>query len=236
MPTSLHCLTRRNDARDIAGALRDLGFKVIEGHNLDSTAMRGKIEEFGAALPGAGVSLLYYAGHGMQAAGKNYLIPVDAKLERPSSLGVEAIEVNTVISDMEAEKRINLVFLDACPDAGMVQEIQRPGLTGAIPPRARGVLRASCWENRRTAYPKRSLLRCGLDVCSISHSIHTKAVPRPTTTPRNNSVRPGIVSIVSMVSIHDLNAAKQCKQRTSRWPREMACAQNTPRPLDSSRP
>ena len=94
-----------NDARDMAGALRDLGFKVIEGYNLDSTAMRGKIEEFGAALPGAGVSLLYYAGHGMQVAGKNYLIPVDAKLERPSSLGVEAIEVSTVISDMEAEKR-----------------------------------------------------------------------------------------------------------------------------------
>jgi uncharacterized caspase-like protein len=78
--------------------------------------MRGRIAEFGAALPGAGVSLFYYAGHGMQVAGKNYLIPVDAKLERPSSLGVEAIEVGTVLSDMEAEKRINLVFLDACRD------------------------------------------------------------------------------------------------------------------------
>jgi tetratricopeptide (TPR) repeat protein len=105
-----------NDAREMAGALRELGFKVIEGYNLDSTSMRGRIAEFGAALPGAGVSLFYYAGHGMQVAGKNYLIPVDAKLERPSSLGVEAIEVGTVLSDMEAEKRINLVFLDACRD------------------------------------------------------------------------------------------------------------------------
>ncbi|HTB01482.1 MAG TPA: tetratricopeptide repeat protein [Bradyrhizobium sp.] len=114
-----------NDARDMAGALRDLGFKVIEGYNLDSTAMRGKIEEFGAALPGAGVSLLYYAGHGMQVAGKNYLIPVDAKLERPSSLGVEAIEVSTVISDMEAEKRVNLVFLDACRDNPLSRTLAR---------------------------------------------------------------------------------------------------------------
>jgi tetratricopeptide (TPR) repeat protein len=105
-----------NDAREMAGALRELGFRVIEGYNLDSTTMRGRIADFGAALPGAGVSLFYYAGHGMQVAGKNYLIPVDAKLERPSSLGVEAIEVGTVLSDMEAEKRINLVFLDACRD------------------------------------------------------------------------------------------------------------------------
>jgi tetratricopeptide (TPR) repeat protein len=105
-----------NDARDVAGALRDLGFKVIEGYNLDSTKMRSKIEEFSAAMPGAGVTLLYYAGHGIQVAGKNYLIPVDAKLEHPSALGLEAIEVTTVISDMESEKRINLVFLDACRD------------------------------------------------------------------------------------------------------------------------
>jgi tetratricopeptide (TPR) repeat protein len=106
----------QNDAREMAGALRDLGFKVIEGYNLDSTMMRGKITDFGAALPGASVSLFYYAGHGMQVAGKNYLVPVDARLERPSSLGVEAIEVGTVLADMEAEKRINLVFLDACRD------------------------------------------------------------------------------------------------------------------------
>jgi len=105
-----------NDARDIAGALRDLGFKVIEGYDLDGNKMRSKIEEFSAAMPGAGVTLLYYAGHGIQVAGKNYLIPVDAKLEHPSSLGLEAIEVGTVISDMESEKRINLVFLDACRD------------------------------------------------------------------------------------------------------------------------
>jgi tetratricopeptide (TPR) repeat protein len=114
-----------NDARDMAGALRELGFKVIEGYNLDGTTMRGRISDFGAALPGAGVSLFYYAGHGMQVAGKNYLIPVDARLERPSSLGIEAIEVGTVLSDMEAEKRINLVFLDACRDNPLSRSLAR---------------------------------------------------------------------------------------------------------------
>src|SRR5262249_15630589 len=102
-----------NDARDMSNTLRDLGVKVIEGYNLDSKKVRSKIADFGAAMPGAGVTLFYYAGHGMQVAGKNYLVPVDARLEHPSSLGLEAIEVSTVISDMESEKRINLVFLDA---------------------------------------------------------------------------------------------------------------------------
>jgi hypothetical protein len=114
-----------NDARDVSNALRDLGFKVIEGYNLDSAKMRSKIGEFGAAMPGAGVTLFYYAGHGMQVAGKNYLVPVDAKLEHPSSLGLEAIEVSTVISDMESEKRINLVFLDACRDNPLSRSLAR---------------------------------------------------------------------------------------------------------------
>lgn len=114
-----------NDAREMSSALRELGFKVIEGYNLTSTTMRSKIAEFGSALPGAGVSLLYYAGHGMQVSGRNYLVPVDAKVERPSALGTEAIEVNTIIADMESEKRINLVFLDACRDNPLSRNLAR---------------------------------------------------------------------------------------------------------------
>ncbi|MGQ0681469.1 tetratricopeptide repeat protein [Bradyrhizobium sp.] len=114
-----------NDAREMSSALRELGFKVIEGYNLNSTTMRSKIAEFGNALPGAGVSLFYYAGHGMQVSGRNYLVPVDAKVERPSALGTEAIEVNTVIADMESEKRINLVFLDACRDNPLSRNLAR---------------------------------------------------------------------------------------------------------------
>ncbi len=114
-----------SDAREMTRVLRELGFKVIEGYDLDGTAMRRKIASFGAELSGAGVTLFYYAGHGMQVAGKNYLIPIDAKLERPSSLGVEAIEVSAVLSDMEAEKRVNLVFLDACRDNPLSRSLAR---------------------------------------------------------------------------------------------------------------
>jgi uncharacterized caspase-like protein len=115
----------QNDANDIAGALRDLGFRVIEGYDLDGAGMRARIAEFGSAMAGAETTLFFYAGHGLQVAGKNYLIPVDAKLERPSALGVEAIEVDSILADMETEKRTNLVFLDACRDNPLSHSLSR---------------------------------------------------------------------------------------------------------------
>ncbi|MGD9925611.1 MAG: caspase family protein [Pseudorhodoplanes sp.] len=114
-----------NDARDVSAALRALGFKVIEGYDLDSAGMRAKIGEFGAAMQGAATTLFFYAGHGVQVAGNNYLIPTDARLERPSALSTEAIAVDTILSDMETEKRINLVFLDACRDNPLSRSLAR---------------------------------------------------------------------------------------------------------------
>ena len=114
-----------NDARDISAALRELGFKVVEGYNLDGAAMRAKIAEFGSDMPGAATTVLFYAGHGIQVAGKNYLIPIDAKLERPSALGVEAMDVDTILADMETERRTNLVFLDACRDNPLSRSLAR---------------------------------------------------------------------------------------------------------------
>jgi WD40 repeat protein len=105
-----------NDASDIAVALRGIGFHVVEGRDLDKRAMEDKVREFSRRLDGAKVALFFYAGHGMQVAGKNYLLPIDAKLERPGDLDFETIDVGLVMSQMEGEKRVNLVFLDACRD------------------------------------------------------------------------------------------------------------------------
>jgi uncharacterized caspase-like protein len=114
-----------NDAGDVAQALRRIGFEVIEGRDLDKRGMEAKIVEFGNKLDGAGTALFFYAGHGMQVGGRNYLVPVDAKLERAGNLTFETIDVSSVLAQMEAPKRVNLVFLDACRDNPLARSFAR---------------------------------------------------------------------------------------------------------------
>ncbi len=114
-----------NDAADIAQALRKLRFDVVEGRDLDKHAMEDKIREFGAKVERADLALLFYAGHGMQVGGKNYLVPIDAKLERTGDLSLDTIEVGQILAQMEAEKRVNLVFLDACRDNPLARSFAR---------------------------------------------------------------------------------------------------------------
>jgi Tfp pilus assembly protein PilF len=114
-----------NDAADIAKALRKLGFDVVEGRDLGKRDMEDKIREFGRKLEKADLALLFYAGHGMQVGGKNYLVPVDAKLERAGDLSLDTIEVGQILAQMEAEKRVNLVFLDACRDNPLARSFSR---------------------------------------------------------------------------------------------------------------
>jgi len=104
-----------NDARGMARALRELGFEVLAHEDLGDKAMRRAILEFGSRLPKGGVGLFYYAGHGIQANGRNYLIPVDANIGSEAEAEVEAIDVAKVLARMEtANTQVNIVILDAC--------------------------------------------------------------------------------------------------------------------------
>jgi tetratricopeptide (TPR) repeat protein len=114
-----------NDAADIATALRRLGFDVVEGRDLDRHGLEDKIREFGRKLDGATMALFYYAGHGLQVAGRNYLVPTDAKLERPGDLSFETIDVGQVLAQMDTEKRVNLIILDACRDNPLARSLAR---------------------------------------------------------------------------------------------------------------
>ena len=106
-----------NDARAIGRALADLSFEVTLKENLDQKQMKREIQAFGEKLQKGGVGLFYYAGHGVQVNGHNYLIPVGAAIEHENQVEYEAVDMGAVLSEMDyAHARMNIVILDACRD------------------------------------------------------------------------------------------------------------------------
>jgi hypothetical protein len=102
-----------NDARDMASSLRGLGFDVIEKRDVTQKEMNRAIIEFGNKLTPDTVALFYFAGHGMQVRGKNYLLPVDAQIGNESTVRAETVDVDTVLDQLGASP-LNIVILDAC--------------------------------------------------------------------------------------------------------------------------
>ena len=115
----------RDDAAAMAGTLQKLGFSVQSGFDLDRTATEQMLRAFGETLGDADVALFYYAGHGLQVDTKNYIVPVDARLASENDLPFEAVDLTLVLSLMERRPRINLVFLDACRDNPLAQNLAR---------------------------------------------------------------------------------------------------------------
>ncbi len=105
-----------NDAADMTATLTELGFEVISGTNLNLKQMTEKVREFGDKLRvSGGVGLFYYAGHGVQVSGRNYLIPVEADIPREDEIGFVALDLNQVLQKMAtANNGLNIVVLDAC--------------------------------------------------------------------------------------------------------------------------
>ena len=113
----------RNDATEIGKVLRRLGFDVDVQVDLSKQQMDKALRQFGDRLEGAQVAVFYYAGHGIQVAGTNYLIPIDALLRKEKDLYFEVSELNLVLQQMEGAQRVNLVFLDACRDNPMSKKL-----------------------------------------------------------------------------------------------------------------
>ena len=104
-----------NDARVVASSLEKVGFKVLLRENLNREGMHQAIAEFGKQLKSGGVGLFYYAGHGMQIKGHNFLIPVDADIQSEDDVEFRGMDANMVLSRMDAaHDRVNLLVLDAC--------------------------------------------------------------------------------------------------------------------------
>lgn len=106
-----------NDASDIATSLQKLGFTVILKKNVNIRDMEACIQDFGNRLKKGGVGLFYFAGHGLQVNGINYLIPIGARIDKESDVKYEALDAGRILDEMaNASNGFNIVILDACRD------------------------------------------------------------------------------------------------------------------------
>ncbi|MCP3955996.1 MAG: SUMF1/EgtB/PvdO family nonheme iron enzyme [Desulfobacterales bacterium] len=106
-----------NDATDVAGILRGLGFEVLLETDADLRRMLDAVRDFGRKAADAKKALFFYAGHGIQVQGVNYLVPVGADLESVDEAPFETLEAGRVLAKMEqAGTEVNIVILDACRD------------------------------------------------------------------------------------------------------------------------
>src|SRR6185437_8629331 len=107
-----------NDAQSMAQFLNSAGFEVIEATDLTQNGMIKAVQEFSAKLASRGpntVAMIYYAGHGVQLDGENYLIPVDAKISSPADLVNNSVRLVDIMATLEAiPSRMRIVVLDAC--------------------------------------------------------------------------------------------------------------------------
>jgi uncharacterized caspase-like protein len=106
-----------NDSQDIAAKLRGLGFTVVERSNLTVKQIGGTLREFRSKLTPGSVALVFYAGHGLQIKGENYLPAVDADISSEEDVPTQSLATKQIMDVLgDAKTRLNLVFLDACRD------------------------------------------------------------------------------------------------------------------------
>ncbi len=119
----------KNDAIAMASRLKEFGFEVELLTNVSEDQMITAIREYGKRLKlNGGIGLFYYAGHGLQVDGHNYLVPVNAKIEKTGDIELEAVNLKRVLNELEfADNRMNIVILDACRDNPYGDNVVRGG-------------------------------------------------------------------------------------------------------------
>jgi formylglycine-generating enzyme required for sulfatase activity len=132
-----------NDARAMTTALEALGFEIVggvrDGVDLTYGGMAERVRDFGRCLASdVETALLFYAGHGLQVAGRNYLVPVDAELQVEADVNLELLELQSILNQMERPGRNSIVLLDACRNNPLAKNLARAmGLGGT---RAAGIV------------------------------------------------------------------------------------------------
>ena len=113
-----------NDAADMAAALRRLGFEVTTAQDADRTSLNEALRVFTRESVGADVALVFYAGHGLEMDGVNYLVPMDARLERDTDVRFETVALDDVLA-ATAGASLRMVILDACRNNPLARSMQR---------------------------------------------------------------------------------------------------------------
>ena len=121
-----------NDAAAVAESLQKIGFDVTLLKNLENAGMRQALQNFEEKVTGSKIAIVYYAGHGMEIDGVNYLIPTDAKLRRDTHVVDEAISLDRVIAAASGASTLSLVLLDACRNNPFAARMQRSANTRSI--------------------------------------------------------------------------------------------------------
>src|SRR5713226_7233603 len=122
-----------NDGAVVAATLKAAGFDVVDSrHDLPAAETRRALRDFSDRARDADIAVVYYAGHGMEVDGTNYLIPVDAKLERDTDVYDEALSLDRVLVAIEPATRLRLVILDACRDNPFAKSMKRTLASRAI--------------------------------------------------------------------------------------------------------
>jgi uncharacterized caspase-like protein len=122
-----------NDGATIAATLKGAGFDVVDSrHDLGAADTRRALRDFADRASDADIAVVYYAGHGIEVDGGNYLIPVDAKLERDTDVYDEALSLDRVLLAIEPAKKLRLVILDACRDNPFAKSMKRTVASRAI--------------------------------------------------------------------------------------------------------
>ncbi len=122
-----------NDGALVAARLKEAGFDVVDSrHDLSALEMRRALRDFEDSAHDADIAVVYYAGHGIEVDGANYLIPVDAKLGRDSDVYDEALSLDRILVAVEPAKKLRLVILDACRDNPFAKTMKRTLASRAI--------------------------------------------------------------------------------------------------------
>src|SRR5262245_49600367 len=121
-----------NDARSIAKSLRDIGFTVKEGIDLDRTAMQATIRDFLREAARAQIAVVYYAGHGIQVDGRNYLVPIDVQFQAGNRMTEAMMDMDTIMAGLDDQVRTNILILDACRNNPMASKVAFTGADRGI--------------------------------------------------------------------------------------------------------